>query len=122
MLSKDQFLTTLTRRTKTIASEVFGGDVRIRELSRAEWRQASKESEMPERGADGQTLIHVDQWNSRVFAAGVIGENDAPLFAPEDVLAFPNRDDVWSEIQRIGGAILDLSEVGSDALKAPSSS
>lgn len=121
MLSKDQFIAAVARHTKTIPSAVFGGDVSIRELSRLEWREAARHSEVG-KDADGQPLTNVDQWNAHIFASGVIGENGAALFAAADILAWPRRADLWTEIARIGSAILDLSEVGSDALKEPSSS
>ena len=120
MLTKDQITAAVTRRTTTIPSAVFGGDISIRELSRLEWREAARESEVGKDDA-GQPLTNIDQWNSRVFAAGVIDAGGAALFAAADILAWPRRADLWAEIGRIASAIIDLSEVGPAALKEPSS-
>lgn len=111
MLTKDQILTSLARRTKTIASDVFVGNLRIREHTRAEYRAIMQGAD---KGKDenGQALIDTDRWNSGLFANAVIDMHGEPLFTVDEVLAFPERTRLWAEVRRIAQESLDLSEVG----------
>lgn len=60
-----------------------------------------------------------DRWNAGIFAAGVIDpETKQPLFAREEVLQWPGRPDLWSEVLRLAQRVLDLSEVGQSYLKS----
>lgn len=117
MLTKDTILSKLARRTKTVASEVFGGDLCIREHTRAEFRAIQAAAALPPE--NGEPQINLDQWNGGLFANTVIdAATGAPLFTLDEILAFPERNALWSEVRRIAQESLDLSEVGSDALKS----
>lgn len=95
---------------KEITSEVFGGDLIVREMTRKAYRQVIE-------GAASD----VDRWNAGLFAAMVINPpTDEPMFTTDDVLAFANRSDFWAEILRIAQIGLDLSEVGKESLKSES--
>lgn len=111
MLTRDAILAQMSRRSKTIPSEVFGGDLRIQELLRSEYRATERAA------ADAKS---VDVWNAGIFATAVIDADSKPLFSADEVLLWPERSAVWNEVLRIAQAALDLSEVGSDALKEPS--
>lgn len=111
MLTRDAILAQMARRSKTIPSEVFGGDLRIQELLRSEYRATERAA------ADAKS---VDVWNAGIFATAVIDADSKPLFSADEVLLWPERSAVWGEVLRIAQAALDLSEVGSDALKEPS--
>ena len=87
--------------------------MRIRELLRSEYRAAGS-------AAQSDTTMPVDRFNATIFAAAVVDEAGAPLFSAEDVLQWPERTDVWAEVLRIAQFALDLSEVGTDALKKSS--
>jgi len=116
MLSKDQILSQVARRTKTIPSDIFGGELCIREHTRAEYRAVMGAAD---RGKDdaGQALIDTDRWNGGLFANAVIDASTGmPLFTVDEVLAFPERTAVWAEVRRIAQESLDLSEVGQPAL------
>jgi hypothetical protein len=119
LLDKSALLAAVARRTKDIPSDVFGGDVHIQELSRAEWRAAGRESRRGE-DASGTPLIDVDTWNSMIFAAGVVDGEGKAIVSADDVRSWPNRDDVWAEVLRIATEILELSEVGRAPLSEPS--
>lgn len=120
MLTRDAILSQMQRRITTEHSDVFGGDLRLRELSRAEYRAAERDATTQQRSADGRVLVDGPRWNAGVFAAGVIDADGAPLFTPDEVLAWPERTPVWLEVLRVATLILELSEVGPEALKAPS--
>jgi hypothetical protein len=111
-LTRESAATVLRRRTKTIPSPIFGDDVTIQELARAEWREAEEWAATGEKTAEGVPIILVDRWNVARFAAGAIGSDGALLFSRDEVLAWPNRDDLWAEIARIASEIDALSEVG----------
>lgn len=108
MLTRDAILAQMARRTKVIASDVFGGDLRIQELLRSEYRATERAA------ADAKS---VDVWNAGIFAIAVIDADSKPLFSADEVLLWPERSTVWGEVLRIAQAALDLSEVGSEALK-----
>lgn len=113
MLTRDSILAQMQRRTKVEASAVFGGDLRVRELLRSEYRAAQTT-------AQADTVMPVDRFNATIFAAAVVDEAGAPLFTADDVLQWPERTELWDEVLRIAQFALDLSEVGPEALKAPS--
>ena len=108
MLTRDAILAQMARRTKVIASDVFGGALRIQELLRSEYRTTERAA------ADAKS---VDVWNAGIFATAVIDADSKPLFSADEVLLWPERSAVWNEVLRIAQAALDLSEVGSEALK-----
>ena len=108
MLTRDAILAQMARRTKVIASDVFGGDLRIQELLRSEYRATERAA------ADAKS---VDVWNAGIFAIAVIDADSKPLFSADEVLLWPERSALWGEVLRIAQAALDLSEVGSEALK-----
>lgn len=108
MLTRDAILAQMARRTKVIASDVLGGDLRIQELLRSEYRATERAA------ADAKS---VDVWNAGIFATAVIDADSKPLFSADEVLLWPERSAVWNEVLRIAQAALDLSEVGSEALK-----
>jgi hypothetical protein len=94
--------------------------LRLRELTRAQWRACADTARLED------DRIYTDKWHAAIFAAGVIdAESKRPLFTADEVFTqFSRNSDLWEEIARIAGLILDLSEVGADALKkesAPSS-
>ena len=108
MLTRDAILAQMARRTKVIASDVLGGDLRIQELLRSEYRATERAA------ADAKS---VDVWNAGIFATAVIDTDSKPLFSADEVLLWPERSALWGEVLRIAQAALDLSEVGSEALK-----
>lgn len=152
MLTREAMLAAVQRRTVTEPSAVFGGDVRVQELTRAEFRAAQVAaaglspnewfalnrlrqgvhawSVGVEIDADARMELlgvltqsndtNADVWNAHIFAASVVDDTGKALFTPADVLAFPERDDVWDEVIRLDTIALNLSEVRPDALKAPS--
>lgn len=116
LLSKTNILQLITRRTKDIASDVFGGDLRIQEITRAEYRAVYQAADI------GDNKVSLDRLHAGFFALMVIDpQTGAPMFTEAEVMAFPERNVLWSEIVRIQQAGLDMSEVGSDFLPAPSS-
>lgn len=155
MLTRDAILAQMRRRVVTEHSEVFGGDLRVQELLRSEYRAADARADMRAQGDStrlqdlriavrqwavahigelsqdaqtalaralgaGQREINVDVFNASIFAAAVVDDTGVPLFSADDVLTWPERSAVWDEVLRIASRALDLSEVGSNALKEPS--
>ena len=94
---------------KEIPSDVFGGDLLVRELTRRAYRQVIEDA-----GGD------VDKWNVGLFAAMVIDPaTDAPMFTADELIEkASNRQELWAEILRIAQAGIDLSEVGKESLKS----
>lgn len=118
-LTKEGAAAIIRRRTKTTPSAVFGNEVLYRELTRAEWRAALDYAATGEKSADGTPIILVDRWNIARFVFGVIDPvTEEPIFTRNDLLAWPNRTDLWDEVARVAGEIDALSEVGGDALKS----
>lgn len=118
-LGREQIVPALARRTQDIPSAAFGGEIRIRELTRAEWRASNDHASTGKEDADGAPIIYIDHWAAARFAAGVIDPaTDAPMFTADEVLAWPNRADLWREIGRIADAIDRLSEADRGALKS----
>lgn len=112
MATKETVLAGVTRRTKALDSEVIPGGVRIQELGRAEWRESVEYAQAAE---EGQVVI--EPWHVAIFAYGVIDEGGNCIFTRDQVLHFPNREELWAEVGRIAGEILELSDQGPDALK-----
>ena len=145
----------MQRRTKVEPSAVFGGDLRVRELLRSEYKAIDANADTQAEGdstrlntlrgalrswgllhtdvlaidaqnsfwlalSSGQREVDVDAFNGGIFVAAVVGDDDKPLFTLDELLQFPQRADIWDEIQRIAAIALQLSEVGPQALKAPS--
>lgn len=118
-LTKEGAAAVVRRRTKTIPSAIFGDDVLYRELTRAEWREALDYAATGEINTSGAPIILTDRWTAARFAAGVIDEaSGEPIFTRDEILAWPNRTDLWDEAVRIVDAIDALSEVGGEALKS----
>lgn len=65
-----------------------------------------------------ETATDADRWNAAIVAAGVLGEDGAPLFRKEEIVQWPGRGALWDEVLRLAQAVLDLSGVGSAALKS----
>lgn len=65
-----------------------------------------------------ETATDADRWNAAIVAAGVLGEDGAPLFRKEEIIQWPGRGALWDEVLRLAQAVLDLSGVGSAALKS----
>lgn len=103
--TRDSILARLQLAERDVESIPFG-TLRLRELTRAQWRACADKA----RNEAGDILI--DPWRAALFAAGVVGEDGASLFSAEEILAFPQRDDLWDEIARIANAVLEVSEVG----------
>lgn len=118
-LSKDGAATIIRRRTKTTPSPAFGDDVLYRELTRAEWRDALDYAATGETNTDGVPIILTDRWNIARFVSGVIDPaTEEPIFTRDELLAWPNRADLWDEVARIANEIDALSEVGGESLKS----
>ncbi len=113
MMDKAAFLAKLVLIERTEESDLFG-PLQLRELTRATFRAIAQHA------ATGDDKIDIDKWNGGIFAAGVV-ENGAPAFTLDEILIWPHRDELWDEIRRVASAILSLSEVGPEHLKAPSS-
>ena len=115
-LDKATILATLRLAERDEERVPFGGQLRLRELTRAQWRACAQASAVP----DDAGKVNLDQWRAHLFAAGVINGTGEPLFTPAEVLDFPQRDDLWEEIARIADCILELSEVGQAPLSEAS--
>jgi hypothetical protein len=134
------------------SSPVLGGDLRLRELTRAALKDAARwatTTDLAERervrglhlaaavqAADGdpvqlrqalfayelgapETAIDSERWNAALLAASWIDlESGEPMVAREDVLAWPARPEITSEVARLASCVLDLAEVGRDHLKS----
>lgn len=116
-LSKQALLDRLVLREKDEPSEIFGGTLRLRELLRTEYRAAAAFA--------GEGADRVDRWNAALFCAGVIDPDSPPdaraaLFTRTEVMAWPNRGDLWAEVLRVAQQIIDLSEADTAALKKTS--
>jgi hypothetical protein len=110
MQTREQILSQLVPITRMEPSEVFGGELKLQELPRAAFRQASRAAAL-----DGNR-IDVDKWNGGLFCAGVVDADGAPLFTLDELLSWPHRAAVWNEIGRIAELLLNISEVGREAL------
>jgi hypothetical protein len=113
-LTKEKILARLIRREHTEPSDLFGGDLTIRELTRAEFRAIRDAALLP------TGMLDVDRWNGGLFVAGVLNGKGEPMFTLDELLALPQRIDLWDEVGRIANLILDFNEVGTDALKKKS--
>lgn len=109
-LTKEKILARLLRREHVEPSELFGGELTIRELTRSEFR-AIREAALRPGG-----MLDVDCWNGGLFAAGVLAGNGEPLFTLDELLSMPHREDLWDEIGRFATLILDFNEIGKAAL------
>lgn len=120
LLNKANILQAVARRTKDEPSAIFGGDLRIQEITRAEWRAVSADAALPPNAA-GEAQMNTDKWYGGFFALMVVEpDTGKPMFTFLEVMAFPERDDLWGEVRRLAQVGLDLSEVGADFLPAPS--
>lgn len=116
-LSKETLLG-VVRAERDEPSEVFGGTLRLRELSRKAYIDGQQYAEIP----DEVGKILVEKWNAAIFAAGVVDpETKQPLFTADEVFEFGNNARVWGETMRIAQCVLDLSEVGQAAFPSEDS-
>jgi hypothetical protein len=120
-LTKAQILAGLSERITTeMYVAALGGDVRIHELTRAQYRAAAEQG----KDADHPTLIKNDLWHIAVIAAGVIDAQGKPLFSFDELYPLAQGDDPplrATAARELAQKILDLSEVGPTFLDAPSS-
>lgn len=120
-LTKAQILAGLSERVTTdMYVRALGGNVRIRELTRAQYRACVEQGKDPENA----NLLKNDIWHIAVIAAGVIDEKGKPLFSFDELLPLSQGDDPplrTTAAQELAQKILDLSEVGPTFLEAPSS-
>lgn len=121
VLTKTQILAGLSERV--IADEyvrALGGDVRIRELTRAQHRACVERGKDP----DNPAMLKTDIWHIAVIAAGVVDEKDNPLFTFDELLPLasgdppPLREDA---ARMLAQKVLDLSEIGPTYQKKTSS-
>jgi hypothetical protein len=120
-LTKQQILAGLSERV-TINEYVraLGGDVRIRELTRAQHRACVEQGKDP---ADPARL-KTDIWHIALIAAGVVDDHDKPLFTFAELLPLTEGDDPplrGDAAQALAQKILDLNEVGPNFSAATSS-
>lgn len=115
LLNKANIDQVVTRRTQDIPSPVFGGDIRIQEITRAEWNQVYA-------GADiGDNKVNLARLNAGFFAFMVIDPiTTTTMYTADEVMAFPERAALWAEIARIKDLGLKISEAGEGFLHAPS--
>lgn len=133
-LSRDAILSALERREAVVPCPSLGGDVLIRELLRTEFTAseafAATGAVSPTTGA---RLIDPHRWHAAIVAYGLVdplsgtpyadGRRDpetqqvpidpatrSPMFTPEQVAAWPNRDALADDLALVAQAILDLSE------------
>jgi hypothetical protein len=114
MLTRDAILQRVTRRTTSYDSAVFGGVLRLQELSRLEWRLAAEQAAIP--GDPGR--VYTDWHDAAVCAYGIVDAGGAPLFTCDDILSWRNEPTLWDELRQIADVIRALSEVGADSLKS----
>lgn len=151
-INRDAILARLVLAERDEESAPLGGTVRLRELTRAELRDAGQwatTTDLAERErtrsalfADAvreamgdeealrraltayyigaaETATDADRWNAALLAVGMVdGESGKPLFSRDEIIQWPNRGALWSEVLRLAQAILDLSEVGQSHLKS----
>lgn len=106
-LSKDALLARTQRAERDESSAVLGGVLRLRELSRLAWREASTFAAIDE------LTLDLDRYHAAIFAGIVVDpESKEALFMPADVLAWVQGADLWAEVRRIAEAGLAMSEIG----------
>jgi hypothetical protein len=111
---KASILAGLRPREKDEDSPIFG-KVRLRELTRLQWRNAGTLSLLD----DGRTDL--DWWDTETLAVGMIDpasplDAREALFTGEELRDLANRKEVWEEIRRLADLIRTFSEVGGEAL------
>lgn len=66
-----------------------------------------------------ESAVDVNRWNAALLAAGWIDPaTGATVLKPEEILAWPARDDLWNEVGRLAQCVYDLSEAGQASLKS----
>ncbi len=115
-LSKADILAALsTRAERDEEIAPLGGVVRVRELGRAQLRQAG------ELGRNGETTDS-DRWHLAIVAFGVVDPTTKqPLFSFAELLSLTEGDDPplrTNAAREVAQRILDLSEVGPERLKS----
>lgn len=136
MIRKGATPPALDLRRTVIDAPAIGGQVTIRELLRPEYLAAERAAitEPPpdtptHHPTTGARLLYrnADRWHAHLVAAGAIDPDSGdPLWSADEILRWPNRDGLWSgldaaapgDIPRLAQAILDLSEVGPEAIKS----
>lgn len=120
-LTKAQILAGLSERVVIDAYvRALGGDVRIRELTRAQHRACVEQS----KDTADPTKLKTDVWHIAIIAAGVVDEKDSPLFSFEELFPLTEGDDAplrADAAQALAQKVLDLSEIGPGHLKKTSS-
>jgi hypothetical protein len=113
-LSKADILSHAQLAERDYESVALGGVLRLRELTRAQWRACVEAS-----AGDDEGRVRLELWHPHLFATGVIDplNGGEPLFSVKEVLAWPKRDELWAEVGAVAQAILELSEVGPEALQ-----
>jgi hypothetical protein len=112
LLTKSQIGAVTALAQQEIPSDVFGGSLLIREMTRATFRGVR---EYANKGGS----VNVDDWNAGLFAAVVIDPaTNTPMYTLSEVLEWANRPALWDEIIRIASLGLDLSEVKPESLKS----
>jgi hypothetical protein len=106
--TRDAILQRLRLAERDVESVPLGGTLRLRELTRAQWRACALAS------SAGEGKVNLDLWHAHLFATGVIDATGAPLFTADEILALPQRDDLWEEIARIADLVMEVSEVGNN--------
>lgn len=66
-----------------------------------------------------ETALDSDRWNAALLAASWIdAETGEPMAQRDDILKWPARPELQSEVLRLAQAALDLAEVGREHLKS----
>jgi hypothetical protein len=113
-LTKEKILARLLRREHSESSELFGGELTIRELTRAEFRAIREAAQI------SSGMLDVDKWNGGLFCAGVLDGKGQPMFTLDELMMLPQRDDLWDEVRRVAELVLNFNEVGAEHLKKKS--
>jgi hypothetical protein len=124
-LTREQILAGLGKRVeRDVSVPSLGGTVRLRELGRAQIRQAGELSTVESPNGDGKPvkMTNTDLWNLALVAFGVVDpETHQPLFSFAELRALTEGDDPPLRHVATGNVaqqILDLSEVGPEWLKS----
>lgn len=103
------------RRREDFESPPLGGTLCVQELSRLDWKTASRIATTP----TDPDKVFIDYWDAACVAYGVIDPTDGEsLFTVDMILSWANRDALWDEIRRIANRIRELSEVSPESLKS----
>ncbi len=152
MTLKESILARLALAERDEVSIPLGVTLRLREITRAQWRAAiewAQTENLAERekargnalavadladedarraalmqywGELPERVMILERWYVGLLAVSAIDpETGAALFTRDEIMAWPQRAELWDEVARLGQAVLDLSEVGESHLKKESS-